>query len=614
MEKDKARIGLGVAWFKGKILLLYKYLRQSGLALDESQDGLSFSSFKKPAKILTEGGRSESISNCSDFRVSEENKVYILTYLKNLKKPVLKMAYSLDFKNFKSYGTVSNISECAVLVPGYEYKGKVVLYSADKSIRLASSYDYKNWKSEGVVVKGGESYLKVATSTLLKEGILLLCFKSPDKKSGYEIEATLFDRGNPKRLLWESPKVIWKQGGHFGEQEVNPLGAVIFDKRLISYWQTSNGNLYALNHPNFGLIIDDTKPSFFYPTIKKLNENPILKPMLENFWESKAVFNAAAVYDEGKVHLLYRAVGDKDVSVLGYAVSTDGVNIDERLTHPVYIPTEGFEGSSGKLFSKLSPFVSGPGYGGVEDPRITKIDDRFYMIYVAFDGGNPPRLALTSISAEDFHKKVWSWEKPVLISPPGVVDKSGCILPEKVGGKYVIFHRVFPNILIDFVDSLDFKDGYSLRGESIISPRSDNWDSRKVGIGPTPLKTDDGWLVIYNAVDNKDDSRYKMGAMLLDLSDPTRVLYRSGAPILEPTEHYENGGLKYGVIYPCGAVIVKGKLIVYYGGSDTYLCAAQANLNNFLEDLKDTGYAQLAPLDFREPSRKETTAAQILVN
>ena len=176
------------------------------------------------------------------------------------------------------------------------------------------------------------------------------------------------------------------------------------------------------------------------------------------------------------------------------------------------------------------------------------------------------------------------------------------------------FHRVFPNILIDFVDSLDFKGGYGLRGESIISPRSDNWDSRKVGIGPTPLKTDDGWLVIYNAVDNKDDSRYKMGAMLLDLSDPTRVLYRSGAPILEPTEHYENGGLKYGVIYPCGAVIVKGKLIVYYGGSDTYLCAAQANLNNFLEDLKDTGYAQLAPLDFREPSRKETTAAQILVN
>lgn len=615
MEKEKkARIGLGVAWFKGQVLLLYKYFRQSGFAVDESKDGLSFLSFEKNVKILTGGRRSEAISNCSDFRVSEENKVQILTYLKNLKKPTLKIAYSLDFKNFKSYGTVSNISECAVLVPGYEHKGKVVLYSADKSIKLASSYDYKNWKSEGVVVKSGKSHLKVATSTLLKEGILLLYFKSPDKKSDYKLEAVLFDRKNPKKLLWDSPKVIWQQGGHFGGQEVSPLGAVIFDGRLISYWQAGDGNLYALNHPNFELIIGGIKPSFFHPTIKKLNKNPILKPVLDNFWESKAVFNAAAVYDEGKVHLLYRAVGDKDVSVLGYAASSDGVNIDERLAHPVYIPTEVFEGSTGKHFSKLSPFVSGPGYGGVEDPRITKIGDRFYMIYVAFDGGNPPRLALTSISAEDFHKKVWSWEKPILISPHGVVDKSGCILPEKVGGKYVIFHRVFPNILIDFVDSLDFEDSDCLRGQHIISPREDNWDSRKIGVGATPLKTDDGWLAIYNAVDNRDDSRYKIGAMLLDRADPTRVLYRSGAPILEPTEHYENGGLKYGVVYPCGAVIVKGELLVYYGGSDTYLCAAHANLKNFLGNLKDTGYAQLAPLNFSKPPRKEITAAQILVN
>src|SRR5690606_783266 len=154
--------------------------------------------------------------------------------------------------------------------------------------------------------------------------------------------------------------------------------------------------------------------------------------------------------------------------------------------------------------------------GGCEDPRMTKIDDRFYVVYVAYDGRNGPRLAMTSIDENDFHNKKWdAWKDPVLISRPGIIDKSGTILPEKVNGKYVIFHRVFPDILVDYVDSLDEFDGKTwLKGEYKISPREDNWDSRKIGVGATPIKTDYGWLVIYNAVDDKDDSKYLMGAML----------------------------------------------------------------------------------------------------
>lgn len=329
------------------------------------------------------------------------------------------------------------------------------------------------------------------------------------------------------------------------------------------------------------------------PVLERLVHNPILEPIPEHFWESKAVFNPAAIYDKGEVHIIYRAVGDDDISTLGYACSQDGTSIDKRLRRPIYFPRRSFEGVQRKRTRYCSAYVSGPGFGGCEDPRITKIDDRFYMIYVAFDGSNPPRLAITFIRIDDFLKGRWNWKKPVLISRPGVIDKNGCILPEKINGKYVIFHRVFPNILIDFVDSLDFDGKTWLKGEFAIRPRKDCWDSRKVGVGATPIKTKDGWLVIYNAVDNRDKSRYKIGAMLLDLKDPTQVLCRSNSPILEPTEHYENGGLKFGVVYPCGAVVIDNYLFVYYGGSDMTVCAASADLDKFLNELKPAGSTRL---------------------
>ena len=155
-------------------------------------------------------------------------------------------------------------------------------------------------------------------------------------------------------------------------------------------------------------------------------------------------------------------------------------------------------------------------------------------------------------------------------------------------------HRVFPNILIDFVDSLDFDGQSYLLGEKHIPPRSPEWwDSRKIGAGAPPLKTDEGWLLIYQAVDDKDASEYKVGAMLLDLEDPSQVLYRSSQPILEPRQSYENNGFKAGIVYPCGAVFKDDTLFVYYGGSDSYVCVATAPLQEFLENLKQTGITHL---------------------
>jgi predicted GH43/DUF377 family glycosyl hydrolase len=102
------------------------------------------------------------------------------------------------------------------------------------------------------------------------------------------------------------------------------------------------------------------------------------------------------------------------------------------------------------------------------------------------------RLALTSILLDDFLNKRWNWSKPVLISKPGIIDKSGCLLPEKIKGKYVFFHRVFPNILIDYVDDLSFGENRYLKGQYQIKVRPNMWDSRKIGAGAPPIKTKDG--------------------------------------------------------------------------------------------------------------------------
>jgi predicted GH43/DUF377 family glycosyl hydrolase len=279
-------------------------------------------------------------------------------------------------------------------------------------------------------------------------------------------------------------------------------------------------------------------------------------------------------------------LGDKDLSVLGYAASKDGMTIDERSDEPVYIPREPFETPGGNIFNSFADhFASGGGYGGIEDPRITKVGDRLYLTYVAFDGATPPRAAVSSIHMDDFLTKNWDkWDKAKLISAPGMVNKSAVIFPKKVNGKYVVMHRVYPNILVDYLDDLEFDD--YLKGHHFIPPRKGFWDSKKVGAGAPPMETEDGWLLIYQSVGYQDSSRYKIGAMMLARDNPSKVLYRTHEPIIEPDQHYENNGFKAGVVYPCGAVIMNGSLNVYYGGADSVVCAASTDLNAFLNQMK----------------------------
>lgn len=330
------------------------------------------------------------------------------------------------------------------------------------------------------------------------------------------------------------------------------------------------------------------------PTLERFVGNPIIHPARNTYWESTATFNPTAFEHDGKVHIIYRAVGVADISTLGYGVSRDGYNITERSFRPIFIHQHQVARDSEPII-----YGSGGGWnGGAEDPRITKIGDMLYMFYTAFDGWGSVRVALTSITLEDFLNKKWNWKKPILISPPGMPAKNGCLFPEKINGKYVILSRLHlgsnipPNITIDFVDDLDFKEKW-LKGEYQINPRKEYWDSAKVGVGAPPIKTKYGWLLIYQGVGHQDPSKYKIGAMLLDLKDPTKVLYRSKEPILEPDVFYENEGFKAGVVYPCGAVVKGDDLFIYYGGADMVSCVATANLKLFLKELITTGITKL---------------------
>jgi beta-1,2-mannobiose phosphorylase / 1,2-beta-oligomannan phosphorylase len=322
-----------------------------------------------------------------------------------------------------------------------------------------------------------------------------------------------------------------------------------------------------------------------YLNLERSEENPIISPTDHPSWESKATFNPTAFHHDGKVHIVYRAIGEDDSSALGYAASSDGYNIDERLSYFIY-KRFSYHATSECSMPKID-YISGGGWsGGCEDPRLTLLDDTVYLLYTAFDGWGSVRIALSSISLDDFISKRFNWKKPVFISPPGEVHKNWVLFPGKVRGRYAILHSMSPEIMVDYFDSLDELDGnnfiHSVHRDSLL------WGARDRlirGIGPAPIKTKYGWLVLYHKMEKHDSHRYKLWAMILDTTDPTKVLYRSESPILEPDFWYENEGYKGGVVYSCGAVVKNGELFVYYGGADRVSCVATAPLDKFLAEL-----------------------------
>ncbi len=333
--------------------------------------------------------------------------------------------------------------------------------------------------------------------------------------------------------------------------------------------------------------------------LKREHGNPVLSSR-EHAWEHGGVMNPAAVEAGGRVHLFYRAVGNDGVSRIGYSSAKDGVRFDERLPYPVFAMEGKAEPMSPELRSKLAGSGGTFAGVGVEDPRAVVIGDDVLLSFSAFAGWDSLRIAVSSIKVSDLLNKRWKWTPPAYLSAPNEVHKNWVIFPEKIGGKYAILHSLHSGsrdkVLVDYVDDLE-----NAQIESPYNPVKDPdvWDSTLRGAGPPPIRTKDGWLLLYHATDAREPHRYKIGAMLLDQNDPSKVIARSPFPILEPDARYENEGFKSGVVYACGAVVRGDTLFVYYGGADSVVCAAKTSLSGFLRKLRKNEAPKLSPVAFR---------------
>lgn len=283
--------------------------------------------------------------------------------------------------------------------------------------------------------------------------------------------------------------------------------------------------------------------------------NPILGPVPDSSWESKYVFNPAMFEVGGRIHFFYRAMGEDMISRLGYASSSDGYKIDERLNVPVFEP--------------LNPCE----FRGVEDPRVTIMGTSCIMTYTAY--GEIPQVGITSISVNDVLEKKWVWRNRIYPFP-GVINKNASLFPRKIREDYVLFHRLDPNICIAY--SKDLKQWND--SGVVMKPRKDHWDCLKIGIAGQPLETKDGWLQIYHGVDL--NRIYRLGALLLDLEDPRKIIHRSEKPFLEPLEDYECSGLVPNVVFSCGAVIRGNDVLVSYGASDSVVCVSNFKIDELL--------------------------------
>ncbi|RKY71099.1 MAG: glycosidase, partial [Candidatus Latescibacterota bacterium] len=216
---------------------------------------------------------------------------------------------------------------------------------------------------------------------------------------------------------------------------------------------------------------------------------------------------------------------------------------------------------------------------GLEDPRIVFLEDegKYAVTYVSFSQGGPLiSLALT----EDFRR----FERRGPLLPPE--DKDASLFPKRFGGRFALIHRPIirgeAHIWISFSPDLKYWGEHRV----LLPVRAGWWDCHKVGLGPQPMETSEGWLVIYHGVRRTASGNlYRLGLALLDLEDPCKVIRRSQEWVFSPKEDYELIGDVPGVVFPCGAVAdeEKNELRMYYGAADTFVALAVADMDEVID-------------------------------
>lgn len=238
-----------------------------------------------------------------------------------------------------------------------------------------------------------------------------------------------------------------------------------------------------------------------------------------------------------------------------------------------------FSSDDGVNFKAEPLELHGKGYAerfGIEDCRVSQIGETFHLTYTAVsDNGVAVGLRTTN----DWN----SFENNGLIFPPH--NKDVAIFEEKVNGKFYALHRPSSkNIGGNFIWLAESYDGLHWGNhQCIVKTRANNWDSARVGAGAAPIKTELGWLEIYHGAN--EDHRYCLGAVLLDLKNPAKVIARTEDPIMEPTESYELKGFFGSVVFTNGHIVNGDELTIYYGAADEFICGAKFSIKEILERL-----------------------------
>jgi predicted GH43/DUF377 family glycosyl hydrolase len=323
----------------------------------------------------------------------------------------------------------------------------------------------------------------------------------------------------------------------------------------------------------------------------------ILLEPTSNEWESMAVLNPTAIKEKDLVHLFYRAVKYPNYSTLGYACIKDGKL--KRFNKPFLKPEFEYEKE------------------GVEDPRVVKLNGKFYLLYTAWDGRNA-RIAMAvskdlrnwkkkgivspSITLREAiqitkslrYKKIWKEQARRKGGDAFLYDKDGVIFPEKINGKFVLLHRLEPDMQMVYFDNFDqlqskaFWLDYLKNIEDYVVMRPKfKWEQRKIGAGATPIKTEKGWLLLYHGVDMRKGKQYNAGVALLDLKNPKKVMMRMKKPLFKPEFDWEKQGVVDNVVFPEGAVFEDNNLNVFYGCADSRIGLAKFNFDNLMDNLAE---------------------------
>jgi predicted GH43/DUF377 family glycosyl hydrolase len=337
--------------------------------------------------------------------------------------------------------------------------------------------------------------------------------------------------------------------------------------------------------------------------IKVKKEGIILKKTPFEF-ENDGVLNPAVIRDGDSVHLFYRAVRKGNYSTIGYCRLDGPLTVSERWDKPFMVPEFDYESH------------------GVEDARVVKIDETYYMTYTAYDGTNARGALATS-------KDLWHLDKEGIIVPPisysefvflaesaGKVnknyyrnhkfyyqeadpekkimlwDKNVIFFPRRIQGKLVFLHRIRPGIQIVSVNSIkdltrDFWETYFLNLEDrIIMDPVYPHESNYIGSGCPPVETEHGWLLIYHGVEEtRQGVVYSACAALLDLNDPSKELARLPYALFSPEYAWEQRGEVNNVVFPTGTAIFGNTLFIYYGAADTQIACVSVNLPELVAEL-----------------------------